>query len=71
MLLRCRDAFARYVIECPPACEVKVDEEGTDFLIVPAPNDPDVPFWLCDEILIDAARSGDFGLRVVSLAPFN
>lgn len=70
MLLNCRDDFARYSIECPPGCQVTDDGE-THFLVVPDPDDPDVPFWLFDEILIDAARSGDFGLRLVSLAPFN
>jgi len=71
MLLRCRDNFARYVIDCPPGCEVRMDEDGTDFLIVPDPADPDVPFWLFDEILIDAARDGEFGLCLLSLTPLN
>jgi len=70
MLLRCRDDFARYRIECPPGCEVRQDGE-TDFLIVPDPDDPEVPYWLFDEILIEAARSGDFGLRLVSLDLLN
>lgn len=71
MLLRCRDAFARYVIECPSGCEVKMNEEGTDFLVVPDPHDPQQPYWLFDEILVEAARSGEFGLRLVSVAPTN
>jgi hypothetical protein len=38
---------------------------------VPDPDDPTTPFWLFDELLVEAARSGDFGLRLVSLAPLN
>lgn len=70
MLLQCRDDFARYTIQCPPGSEVKRDEE-TDFLVIPDSEDPEVPFWLWDEILIEGARSGDFGLRLLSVDPFN
>ena len=70
MLLTCRDDFARYRIECPPGCEVAKDGD-TDFLIVPDPDDPNVPYWLFDEILVAAARDGDFGLRLVSFVPLN
>jgi len=70
MLLKCRDGFARYVIDCPPGCEVR-QQANTDFLVVPDPADQDVPLWLFDEILIDAARDGEFGLRLVSLTPLN
>jgi hypothetical protein len=49
-----------------------VRQEGdTDFLIVPDPADPREPYWLFDEVLIDAARDGEFGLRLVSVAPTN
>lgn len=71
MLLRCRDGFARYTIQCPPGCEVKSDEAGTDFLVVPDPNEPEVPYWLFDELLIEAARDGEFGLRLLSVTPLN
>ena len=71
MMLTCRDCFARYHIQCPPGSQVKQDEEGTDFLIVPDPDEPGVPYWLFDEILVEAARSGEFGLRLVSLEPLN
>lgn len=70
MLLTCRHEFARYSIECPTGCEVTEDGE-TDFLIVPDPDDPEEPYWLFDEILIVAARDGEFGLRLVSVAPTN
>ena len=71
MLLTCCDDFARYSIQCPPGCEVRPDHDGTDFLIVPDPDDPTTPFWLWDDLLLEAARDGDFGLRLASLAPFN
>lgn len=71
MLLKCRDDFARYIIECPPGCEVKVDEEGIDFLVVPDPADPKQPYWLFDEVLIAAAQDGEFGLHLLSLTPLN
>ena len=69
-LLLCRDDFARYRIECPPSSRVAQDGD-TDFLIVDDPGDPDVPYWLFDELLVEAARSGEFGLRMVSVEPIN
>lgn len=70
MLLKCKDGFARYVIDCPPGCEVR-QQADTDFLVVPDPNEPEVPLWLLDQILIEAARSETFGLRLLSLTPLN
>lgn len=70
MMLRCKDGFARYVIHCPPGSQI-AQEDGTDFLMVPDPDDPQVPYWLFDEILVEAARSGDFGLCLISLSPLN
>lgn len=70
MLLCARDSFARYYIECPPECRVE-QEDDTDFLIVPNPDDPAEPLWLFDEFLIDAARSGDLGLRMAFAMPLN
>jgi len=40
-------------------------------LIVPDPDDPTTPFWLWDDLLWEAARDGDFGLRLVFLTPLN
>ena len=71
MLLTCRDEFARYRITCPPGSEVKRDYDGTDILVVPDPDDPEIPYWLWDDLLLTAARSGDFGLRLVSLDLLN
>ena len=71
MILTVSNNFARYKISCPPESEVKLDHDGTDFLLVPDPDDPEVPFWLFDDILLDAARSGELGLRVLSVDPFN
>jgi len=71
MRLTARDNFARYVIECPIDCEVRQDEGGTDFLVVADPADPAVPYWLFDEILIEAARSGEFGLQMLAELPLN
>lgn len=70
MLLCARDSFARYFIQCPPECQIR-QEDGIDYLVVPNPDDPAEPLWLFDEILVDAARSGDFGLRIALEAPLN
>jgi hypothetical protein len=70
MLLRCRDAFARYVIQCPPGTQI-TSQDGTDFLIVPDPADPQQPYWLFDEVLVFAAQAGEFGLELLSLTPLN
>jgi hypothetical protein len=69
MKLTVRDDVNRYRIEAPDNCEVKLDHDGSDFLIVPDPEHPDVPFWLFDLILVEAAREGDFGLRLISEEP--
>ena len=68
MILTVRNDFARYRIDCPADAELKLDHGGTDYLVV---HDGSKPFWLFDDILLDAARSGEFGLRLVSLEPFN
>jgi len=57
MRVTVRDNFAQYVIECPADCEVKPGCRGTDFLLVPDPDDPAVPYWLFDEILIEAVEA--------------
>ena len=66
MLLTLRDDVARYRIECPDSYGVKLDHRGCYYLLVPAPEDPAVPLWLFDHILIAAARKGEFGLRLRS-----
>ena len=71
MILTVTDDFASYRIECPDNAKVKMDHLDTDFLIVSDPDDPSAPYWLFDEILLDAARSGDFGLRLISSIPIN
>lgn len=70
MILTVRSDFARYRIECPPDAQVKRDED-VDFLIVSDPDDPETTLALFDDILLDAAQNGDFGLRVLSLEPLN
>lgn len=69
MLLTARDDVNRYRIEAPDTCQMRLGAGGTDYLIVPDPDDPRVPFWLFDHILIAAARDGAFGLRLISEAP--
>ena len=69
MLLTIRDDVARYRIEAPDNCEVKLNHRGCDYLVVPDPEEPGVPFWLYDEVLIEAARDGDFGLRLIWEVP--
>ena len=68
MILTVSNDFARYRIECPADAEVKLDHDGTDFLIV---HEGNTPYWLFDDILLEAAQSREFGLRVLSLEPFN
>ncbi len=69
MILTARDEVARYRIEAPDHCEVRLGHGGADYLLVPDPQQPDAPFWLFDEILVEAARCGDFGLRLLSEEP--
>lgn len=71
MRLICRDRTRRYFIEAPDDSELRLNDGGTDFLVVPDPEDPAVPYWLFDEILIDAARSGEHGLRMLAEMPLN
>jgi hypothetical protein len=66
MILTVRDDVARYRIECPDACEVRPNHQGTDYLLVPDPAEPDVPYWLFDDVLLEAARCGALGLRLLS-----
>jgi len=65
MLITCSDDVFRYEIEAPDHYGVKLDHADTDFVIVPDPTEPDVPFWLSGFILVEAARDGEFGLRLV------
>ena len=71
MKLIARDDGFRYVIEAPDDCEVRLDDGGADFLVVPDRDDPLVPYWLFDDILVEAARSGEFGLRMIAEFPVN
>lgn len=69
MTLTVRDEVARYRIEASDASEVRQDDKGNDYLIVPDPDGQPTPFWLFDEVLIEAARSGEFGLRLIAEDP--
>lgn len=69
MLLTACDAVTRFKIEAPDDYEVRFDQHGTDFLLVPDPEQPDAPFWLSDFILVEAARCGEFGLKLVAEEP--
>lgn len=69
MLLTVTDEVSRYRIECPDTCDVKLGHGGHDYLLVPDPEQPGEPFWLFDHILIEAARSGDFGLKLLAEQP--
>lgn len=71
MILDCRNEFGLYTIEAPDSCQVRLDSHSNDFLIVPDPHDPDVPYILVGEYLIEAARCEDFGLRLLCVAPLN
>lgn len=69
MILTVRDDVARYRIECPDDSRLRRGGDGTDYLIVPDPADPQVPYWLFDGLLIEAARSGELGVRLLSEEP--
>ena len=69
MIITARDDVARYRIDASDDCEVRLDHGGYDYLLVHDPQEPNVPFWLFDEILVEAARDGDFGLRLLSEVP--
>lgn len=71
MRLTVRDHAHRYLIEAPDDSEIRLNDGGTDFLVVPDRDDPAVPYWLFDEILIDAARWGEHGLRMLAEMPLN
>lgn len=71
MRLIARDDAFRYVIEAPDDCDVRLNDGGTDFLVVPDRDDPAVPLWLFDELLVEAARAGEFGLRMLAEVPLN
>jgi len=68
MILTLSTDFARYRIQCPDDAQVKLDHHATDILIV---HDGSVPYWLFDDILLEAARCGEFGLRMLSVQPLN
>lgn len=69
MLVTCTDGLSRYRIEAPDHYGVKLNHGGSDFLIVSDPKEPHVPYWLSGFILVEAAREGEFGLRLVSEEP--
>jgi hypothetical protein len=50
----------------PEEYKVKFDHEDFDYLLVPDPDRPREELWLFDDILIEAARDGEFGLRLLA-----
>ncbi len=72
MMLAVRNDVAQYIIECPDHCEVWQNRRcAADYLVVHDPDNPARPLRLCNEGLIDAARGGDFGLRLLSIVSLN
>ena len=71
MLLVVENDFGVYRIEGPAGCQVRLNADGSDFLLVPDPDDPAVPYRLCDDDLLDAACAEQFGLRMISIDSFN
>jgi len=65
MVLIASDDVCRYRIGFPDECEVKIGHRGFDYLIV---NSPEFggPLWLFDDLLVDAARSGEFELTLLA-----
>jgi hypothetical protein len=70
MILICHDDCFSYRIETPDDAEVRRNHggTGTDFLVV---NEDDQEFYLWDQVLIEAARTEDLGLRLISAVPLN
>ncbi len=66
MVLVASDGVARYRIAVPDGCEVRVGHNGFDYVVVSNPYLPGKELWLFDEILTEAARGGEFGLRLLS-----
>jgi len=66
MILIATDDVSRYRIALPEECQVKFDHGGFDYLVVPGTDEPGNEFWLFDEILVEAARDGEFGLRLLA-----
>lgn len=71
MILAYTDAFACYRIECSEDCRIETHGDGMDLVLVPDPKDPDTPYAFVGDMLIEAARSGEFPLRLVSVQPLN
>jgi hypothetical protein len=71
MLLTYTDTFAQYRIECSDDCRIESHGDGMDLVLVPDPSDPDTPYAFVGDLLIEAARSGEFSLRLVSVQPLN
>ncbi len=68
-LITCADDVCRYVIEVPDGYPIHVNTTGADRIEVPCPFEPGETMTLQDEFLIEAARDGDFGLRLISETP--
>ena len=65
-----RDDTHRYLIEVPPDAEVRLDHQGRDWVSIP---DHEVfdgeTIWYTDFLLIEGARIGGGGMRLVSEEP--
>jgi len=71
MIVTYNNGFAEHRIEAPDGCKVQSDDSGIDFVSYPTPRTLPRLLWLWDELLMEAARSGVFGLRLVSTQPLN
>jgi len=73
VILTVRDDVTRYRyrIECSDSFEIRKDERGNDYLIVRDPDDPSISYWLFDQILLNAAQDGDFGLKLLTVQPLD
>lgn len=67
MVIVASDEVARYRIAVPDGCELRVDHNGFDYVVVSDGGGNEV--WLFDDILMEAARSGAFGLKLLAEEP--
>lgn len=71
MMLTYQNGCVCYRIEAPDVCNVRTAMDGPDFVIAPDPADPSTPYFLWDDLLLQCAMDGDFGLRLVCVDLLN
>lgn len=62
MLLHIRNGERLYEIDVPDNCRVERSPKGRPVLLIPGPTPTDTATWLPAPLIIDAARSREYGL---------